>query len=304
MLWTGQFSVAATAVVTLLSLTANTQSQVTAYDFFLEIKGPISPDTARNVERLAGIPRRVDHGKLMVEIESRGGDVDAAMSIGRHLRKLNARISTCRCASACVLILAAGVERRPSGYCNSRIEPEIGVHRLYESYVDSKEQIEITRQRRRAKLQEVRAYLDEMGIPSTLMDLMESIPPDAMRNLSAAELKTYHLEGDDPAWDEHVVAQRASAIGITSAEYRRRKVLSDDLCRDEERAKDRALGSGWDRYSKLQFAHIVCTTSVMMQVPRGVVARSLESAIEICKGLTAPASGNCFRAVFERASNR
>src|ERR1700724_647539 len=51
-------------------------------------------------------------GQLWVDLDSPGGDVDAAMAIGRMVRKSEGSVSVKgKCYSSCVLIYASGVTR-------------------------------------------------------------------------------------------------------------------------------------------------------------------------------------------------
>jgi membrane-bound ClpP family serine protease len=80
--------------------------------FTIRITGKIMPGTtARFAKALAHARGREP---LLINLDSLGGDLTSAMKIGRLLRKSRGRTSVekdASCASACVLIFAAGLSR-------------------------------------------------------------------------------------------------------------------------------------------------------------------------------------------------
>jgi hypothetical protein len=80
----------------------------------------------RDAGRLQSLLEKTVKGPQQFSLGSDGGDMLAAMRIGRLVRGLNARTlvaARAKCHSACVLIFIAGVERNNLG--------EIGLHRPY-----------------------------------------------------------------------------------------------------------------------------------------------------------------------------
>ena len=75
--------------------------------------------TSGDAERLQNISRDLEYGGLIVvRLNSAGGDVTAAMSIGRLIRKYNAFTIIPiggKCYSSCALIFIAGVNRSNLG---------------------------------------------------------------------------------------------------------------------------------------------------------------------------------------------
>jgi hypothetical protein len=166
-----------------------------------------------------------DLSKIIVSINSDGGDIAASMRIGRRLRALNSSIIVSlneNCHSACMVILASGVTRSPFG--------RVGIHRPHFVALDHRE----TRQQVTARLNrlnaELAAYLQEMGQPASLLDAMRAVPPDQIRILSSAELQHFMLNGDDPAYEERELARQAHWFGTTSSEMRRRIQLANQIC--------------------------------------------------------------------------
>lgn len=284
-------------LVTALNL-QDAAAEVEASETNLKISGLISAKDEPAVRRAIGVVKRLLDGQISVVLESDGGDVQAAMRIGRMLRDAEARIETCRCLSACVLILAAGTQRIPWAGCNAKV----GVHRLYAAHTPIDMKTTEIREGRRRLLAEIRLYLDEMGVNSSLVDLMETVPPESMHLLTRSELRKYGLEGEDAAWNEKRVSVAASNLGVSSARYRQLRLEADTTCRDAERAKLQAiaLGSNWETVSNLQHVERVCRTAIMLGIPAAKVERRLGIADLECTGLEGSVGVACYRRVLGR----
>ena len=156
------------------------------------------------------VGQHIRSGRLhsIVLINSPGGRVVAAMELGQTLRKLGAaaivakvpvtgdsrdlRVIPGRCYSACVYALM-GAKKRVA-----LPESRVGVHRMfmYEANMRS----ESTGERERvfateplvARLSE---YAQMMGVSTELVRRAETINPDKIHILSAAELRRYKLAG-------------------------------------------------------------------------------------------------------------
>jgi hypothetical protein len=147
----------------------------------IEVTGVI--DRATVSEFTAGATRIRDYYYLdgtMVVLNSEGGDLVAAMEIGQIIRSRSLLTDvggTARCASACVFILAAGVDRSAYG--------KIGIHR---PHFDDRYFADLTLAQARAKYEQLqtmaRSYLREMGMPDDLYIEMMRIPSDGIRWLS------------------------------------------------------------------------------------------------------------------------
>ncbi len=118
----------------------------------------------------------------LFRLNSNGGDVEAAITMGRLLRKINASAMTWEqggCYSSCVFILAGAVNRLGRG--------GVGIHRPYSSRTDKRDYQAIqSDQRRLAKL--AKDYLEEVNVSPALYDAMMSIPPEKIKLLSESEL--------------------------------------------------------------------------------------------------------------------
>jgi hypothetical protein len=97
--------------------------------------------------------------------------------------KLKDPLSNYMCASACVFVYVAGIERNYSGD-----KGILGIHRPYLSEADLKT---LSANQAMASATQVRtiveAYLKEMGVPAKYADLMFSIPKDQVRWINDAE---------------------------------------------------------------------------------------------------------------------
>lgn len=157
--------------------------------------------------------RAADHVPfIVVKLDSPGGDVAEAMQIGRIIRRrfMNTMVEDQReCASACILILAAGVARMPQP------SARIGLHR---PKFDPEYFANLAPQEAHAKynslVENLRKYLiDEMGGNEDAFRLMLSTPSDDVRFLSFGEMQKFGLFGTDPAWDEYSEAQSVKRFG-------------------------------------------------------------------------------------------
>jgi len=152
-----------------------------------------------------------------VMLHSLGGDVSAAIRIGRTLRALNAVVFVglnAECSSACVLILAAGAQR--DVFNGARV----GLHR---PYFEDKEFVGLNpsqaRERYAVLEHGVRAYLKEMAIPDALFERMRAIPSRKIVYLSTKDLSALGLVGTDPATEELQRAKEKQYLGEDLAKY-------------------------------------------------------------------------------------
>lgn len=206
----------------------------------IQIYGEI---TRADVAKVAGVVKKsVPKGptqpyELYVLLDSSGGDVDAAMAIGRLIRTKTAFVSvgpstlpignhdgreSAVCASACVLIFVAGSFRTVWG------PAPIGIHRPYSTSPGSP-----TKDRRAeytALARRVKTYLEEMAIPDQLYDAMMRVDPEDVRWLSTKEQNELGILGKDPAYGDSQDSRDAAARGISKQEWLQRKVLTHQFC--------------------------------------------------------------------------
>lgn len=180
----------------------------------ISIEGEI---TQGDLERLNAIYRYSftppQRSSLIIDLDSPGGDLTEAMSIGRWIRKTKATTGLKlpeSCASACVYIFAAGVNKFLGG--------PLLIHRPYlmtrpNGSIDAA---------MKAALSASRTYFAEMNIPEDLADVMFSIAPDDARPMTAAEIQQYRLNSEDMAEAEERILNNAEGLSITRLEYMRR----------------------------------------------------------------------------------
>jgi ATP-dependent protease ClpP protease subunit len=182
----------------------------------IHISGPIDEKAvgafARAAEdsRLSGKGSNIGPRPPRVMLNSLGGSVPAAMGLGDAIRRHG--FSTWvngqdECSSACVLVLAAGVRRSPSG--------RIGIHR---PHFDHALFGHLSQEQAHAKYDQmadgVRDYLARMGMDAGLYAAMLRVPSDEIRILSPQEIRAYGLEGEDPAWAEWTRAKGIETEGL------------------------------------------------------------------------------------------
>jgi hypothetical protein len=174
---------------------------------------------------------------LSVFLNSEGGDVAAAMKIGRIIRNSEGNVTTqnnAKCFSSCALIYIAGVKR-------SNTNGVIGLHRPYLAASLSREIVE---QAAPLMLQRIRDYVREMGVSDAFYD--------AMVNTEVSEVRLYHgdeikkiIPETDPTYDEIDNAYDARRHGVSAGEMRRRKSIVKQKCEPLLSSADR---STWSRF--------------------------------------------------------
>ena len=176
-------------------------------------------------ERYAARNQGHPHARPLVTLDSEGGDILAAIQIGRTLRSLRALAiipEGSQCLSACVFVLAGATYRASVG--------AIGIHRPY--FSDTQDVTYAEAQARYRRLQAIaKVYLDEMNMPARLLDAMVSVPPDSVRILTADEKATFGLRGFDPAEEEIQDAEEARQYEISKEELYARRQRAYAECR-------------------------------------------------------------------------
>lgn len=188
-------------------------------------KGPIKKsdvDRVRQALALAGaepLPAR-----LIVFFDSGGGDGIAAMQIGRMLRHAKAHVFvTRRCASACILAYMGGVYR-------DAVSGSLGIHRGRITVALAQGRVvdldpgtsPVARQFLTDAEAQTQEHLAEMGMPASLFDVMQAVPPQSMRWLSSEEAQQLGLTGFDAAYLAERAPELRTRYGIPEEDYERR----------------------------------------------------------------------------------
>ena len=161
----------------------------------------------------------------IVYIDSLGGNVGTAINIGKIIRKKGLAVSVQdnkTCASSCVMILAAGVQRIVFE------RAKVVIHR---PYIDGelKDGGDYDANYKNM-LNLLNNYFYEMNVPTTLVNRMMTIPPHLGEELSDAELKEYMLNGEDPAYAQRNASNKATEMGVSVTELNKRKAVVGELC--------------------------------------------------------------------------
>ena len=151
-------------------------------------------------------------GRPTIYLSGPGGDVNAAIAIGRIIRKRTIFVLvTDKCFSSCALIYIGSVYRTSLG--------AIGLHR---PYFRGKPQSASQLQDALPKMMlDIKAYVREMGITDEFTNAMLNTPPEEMLVFRGDGI--YKLvPKSDPLWDEIQTSYSARRYGISTDEYRRR----------------------------------------------------------------------------------
>jgi hypothetical protein len=122
-----------------------------------------------------------------VVLDSHGGNIWVAMSIGRMIRKHSFRTRVevgASCVSACVYLLAAGSGRYVGG--------RVGIHRPFLPN-DGVTSARAKKAQYAGINAQTKQYLEEMGLPMSLHDRMMQTPPDRVEWLSEQDVSNYGL---------------------------------------------------------------------------------------------------------------
>jgi len=180
-----------------------------------------------------------------VWLASGGGDIDAAMDLGRLLRKLGVFTligKNDQCLSACVFAFMGGERRSVAG--------RLGIHRPFFPFTQDTPD----RPARFRHLQKIlRDYIEELDFPASLYEAVMLVPPESMQILVPADLKRFYLEGISPSSEDIADAAAARRLNISMFEYLKRKAKAPacafpvaDQGRCEGKAQDPAGGAADD----------------------------------------------------------
>lgn len=229
-------------LLTLLSGISNA-AEITVHEFRwggkeISIDGKIENG---DFEKLVNSVIEGGPGVLGVHLDSRGGNAIVAMTIGRFIRNLkfttNApnyfelqyddvnnvppsevrcpgllgeKKNNCTCLSSCALIYFSGIQRNGN---------YIGIHSTYieHEYLKTLSMSEASAYSREIN-ERLEKYLDEMGVPDSLLETMESIPSNEIKLLDKKYINR-HLRGNPKDIQEWLSAKCGNEIEIDSYTY-------------------------------------------------------------------------------------
>ncbi|MGH6678062.1 MAG: hypothetical protein ACREDL_03790 [Bradyrhizobium sp.] len=211
--------------------------------FTIRVDGTIGPTTVTEFEKV--LARARGRSQLVITLNSPGGYVASALEIGRLIRNEQGHTAVeedATCASACVLIFAAGLSRAadtpetavdfpaPGFVPIHHKSAAIGIHRP--ALADISRETEMLEVKAAADQDEheLRQYAAEMNVNPQLIDDMFAIPPNEIKWLSKKDLQRYGLGFLDPVYLETVSINEAKKYNITPAEWRSRNSSALRAC--------------------------------------------------------------------------
>jgi ATP-dependent protease ClpP protease subunit len=192
--------------------------------FTIRITGQIVTGTAARFEK--ALAHSQQRRRLFIILDSQGGDIAAAMKIGRMIRSSRGHTiidGQATCASACVLIFGAGVSRFSWA-------GKLGMHRPALAAAPAQSDMTAVKAAADQAAGELRAYAAEMNISGSLIDDMLVVPPQSIQWLTGEDRQRYGLGFLDPVYEETAVLDGAKKYGISPSEYRRRDFIAKSVC--------------------------------------------------------------------------
>jgi ATP-dependent protease ClpP protease subunit len=177
--------------------------------------GEIKPVHVTAFNNLIKFARRYKKRAWELRINSPGGDVQTAMTLGRLVfsNRMNVKVEAGHeCLSACVLVLAGGDLRIVYG--------TVGIHRPFETTVRqlSKSGSELADKYEKVEV-EMANFFREMAVSPQLLDLMMATPSTKMRILTGQELEDFGLGEQNVA---NIELERERLVRECGAEYTKR----------------------------------------------------------------------------------
>jgi hypothetical protein len=207
-------------------------------------------------------------GLTIVYVDSNGGDIDEALSIGKEIRNNNLNVTVTggsHCYSSCVFLLAGGVVRSVFG--------TVGIHRPYFTSMSKDKSTDEVRTLRESLNLRIKNFFKYVDVPESLLDEMLSYPPDNMKILTEQDLLKYRLTGKDATADELDTAKIASYYNLSSAEYRKRNSKAS-IC--------------FSKYSGSKYTNKLepCVHSFILNITEEEAVRRFAKVSSICLGIS------------------
>ena len=158
--------------------------------------GKINPAFAALMSRLAVVADAMKIGKRILDLDSSGGQVEAAIVAGDSIGESGWTIWVREgsvCHSSCVFVLAAGDNRLIAG--------KVGIHRMMRISSTATSRAELNKELQQV-YDNVKDYLQRNGVAVGVADLMMTVPNRSLRLLSGEELKQYGLDGTNAVQDD------------------------------------------------------------------------------------------------------
>lgn len=162
----------------------------------LRYRGKVTASFAALVERTGKVAGDLGIGKRILDINSAGGHVEAAIRAGDAIGENDWTIwvrEDSACHSACVLLLAAGDMRVIAG--------PVGIHRMMRVGSSANSRLELGEELRKVS-DDLRNYLERNGASAEVYDLMTTVPNHTLRLLTPDELERHGLSGANAVEDD------------------------------------------------------------------------------------------------------
>ncbi|WP_411852776.1 hypothetical protein ACLB90_16060 [Stenotrophomonas sp. LGBM10] len=190
--------------------------------------GKINPGFAELVGRVAIVADAQRISRRILDLDSSGGQVEAAIVAGDSIGESNWTIWVREgsvCHSACVFVLAAGDNRLVSG--------KVGIHRMMRISSKATSRAELNRELHEV-YDNVKDYLQRNGVAVGVADLMMTVPNRSLRLLDAGELRQFGLDGTNAVQDD---LERIKQMRKCGDDFVRRKdaflIAFDQECKRE-----------------------------------------------------------------------
>ena len=162
----------------------------------LRYQGKVTTSFAALAERTGKVATDLGIGKRILDIDSAGGHVEAAIRAGDAIGENDWTIwvrGDSSCHSACVLLLAAGDMRVVAG--------PVGIHRMIRVGSAATSRRELGEELRTIS-DNLRNYLERNGASAEVYDLMTTVPNRTLRLLTPEDLENYGLSGANAVEDD------------------------------------------------------------------------------------------------------
>ncbi|PPU75867.1 hypothetical protein XcuCFBP2542_12700 [Xanthomonas cucurbitae] len=215
--------------------------------------GKINAGFAALVWRLAAVAEQWTLPHRILDLDSSGGQVEAAIRAGDTIGESNWTIWVREgsiCHSACVFVLAAGDNRLVAG--------KVGIHRMMRISSKATSRAELNRELREV-YGNVKEYLERNGVAVAVADLMMTVPNRSLRLLTMEELREYGLDGTNAVQDD---LERIRQMRKCGDAFVRRKdaflVAFDQQCKGEGADLDAVNACGLALKQRFGFPDAAC----------------------------------------------
>ncbi|MCD0257173.1 hypothetical protein JWH11_02860 [Xanthomonas melonis] len=215
--------------------------------------GKINAGFAALVWRLASVAEQWKLPHRILDLDSSGGQVEAAIRAGDTIGESNWTIWVREgsvCHSACVFVLAAGDNRLVAG--------KVGIHRMMRISSKATSRAELNRELREV-YGNVKEYLERNGVAVAVADLMMTVPNRSLRLLTMEELREYGLDGTNAVQDD---LERIRQMRKCGEAFVRRKdaflVAFDQKCKGEGADLDAVNTCGLALKQRFGFPDAAC----------------------------------------------